>query len=78
MTTTPDSTARCGDVPNGALAWHKSSYSAAGGHCVETAQLPGGRQAIRDSKDKAGPMLVLTPQQWRTFVEGMKNGEFSS
>jgi uncharacterized protein DUF397 len=76
MTTTPESNARRGDVPGGTLAWQKSSYSAAGGHCVETAHLPGGHQAVRDSKDKDGPVLVVTPQQWRSFVGGIKNGAF--
>jgi len=75
MTTTPDSIASRSDVPAGALAWQKSSYSAAGGHCVETAQLTGDRKAVRDSKDKAGPVLVLTSGQWRAFINGIKNGE---
>jgi Domain of unknown function (DUF397) len=65
-------------APNGALAWHKSSYSAAGAQCVEAAQLPGGGQAVRDSKDVSGPVLVLTARQWHAFIGGVKDGDFSA
>ena len=76
MTTTADPGGN--GAPNGVLAWRKSSHSAAGAQCVETAPLPGGGQAVRDSKDASGPMLVLTTRQWHAFVEGMKDGEFSA
>jgi Domain of unknown function (DUF397) len=42
-------------IDNHALAWRRSSYSgggsASGGNCVETATLPDGRIAVRDSKN---------------------------
>ncbi|MEF9903129.1 DUF397 domain-containing protein [Streptomyces sp. P9-A2] len=50
------------------LAWFKSSYSAGdGGQCVEVAA---GNDLlhVRDSKDKAGPMLGLAPEAWAEFV----------
>ena len=39
--------------------WRTSSYSNNGGACIEVADLPG-IVAIRDSKDRSGPVLVLT------------------
>ncbi len=41
-----------------------------------TAELSGGRRAVRDSKDHSGPALVFTPGEWAAFVGGVKNGEF--
>ncbi|GAA2482938.1 DUF397 domain-containing protein [Streptomyces thermolineatus] len=49
--------------------WFKSSYSGgAGGECVEVAA---DRCAVRvrDSKDKAGPVLSFSPEEWTAFVE---------
>jgi hypothetical protein len=43
--------------------WRKSSFS--------------GIVAVRDSKDREGPALVFTPQQWRAFLDGVRTGEFS-
>ena len=50
------------------LTWIKSSYSGAGqANCVEIAVLPNGGRAVRDSKDRDGTALVLTPAQWAAF-----------
>jgi hypothetical protein len=38
--------------------WRKSSFSGAIGNCVEMANLPSGRVAVRDSKNPGGPALV--------------------
>src|ERR1700741_3253225 len=46
------------DVPG--VAWRKSSYSNPSGDCVETARLPSGRVAVRDSTRPGGPVLVFT------------------
>lgn len=54
--------------------WHKSSHSA-DGNCVEVAEVPEG-VAIRDSKDRPGPVLVFTPTEWAAFVAGVKGDEF--
>jgi hypothetical protein len=57
--------------------WYKSSYSnGSGGNCVEQAKLPGGRRAVRDSKDPDGPVLIFTASEWAAFVAGVKAGEF--
>jgi hypothetical protein len=58
------------------LAWFKSSYSSANGQCVECAHLSDGSMAVRDSKDREGPTLGFTPDEWRAFVSGVKRGEF--
>ena len=59
--------------------WRKSSYSGGAGNCVEIAGdvsgLPG-TVGVRDSRNPAGPVLLLTPRTWRAFVAGVKNGEF--
>lgn len=56
------------------LAWFKSSYSSGGdGDCVEVAvawQEPAVVTAVhvRDSKQKRGPQLALSPTAWSDFV----------
>jgi Domain of unknown function (DUF397) len=59
------------------LAWRTSSYSGANGNCVEVA--PAGDAgtsliAVRDSKDRGGPALVLTAGQWRALAARIKDG----
>ncbi|MFC4587164.1 DUF397 domain-containing protein [Sphaerisporangium corydalis] len=59
-------------------AWCKSSYSgSSGGDCVEVAVLPGGRVGVRDSKDPAGPALVVTAGGWTGFSRCVKDGLFA-
>jgi Domain of unknown function (DUF397) len=55
-------------------AWRKSTYSAENG-CVEVAEL-GDRVGIRDSKDRDGPRLLFTAEEWEAFLAGISNGEF--
>ncbi|MFE9393884.1 DUF397 domain-containing protein [Streptomyces flavidovirens] len=51
-----------------ALSWHKSSYSGSSGDdCVEVATCPG-TVHVRDSKDKQGPHLALSPAAWTGFL----------
>jgi Domain of unknown function (DUF397) len=57
--------------------WRTSSYSNNGGACVEVAGNLPGTVAVRDSKDRDGPVLVLTPAQWREFTAGIRAGELS-
>ncbi|WP_210574020.1 DUF397 domain-containing protein [Streptomyces sp. GESEQ-4] len=50
------------------LAWFKSSYSGGSGDdCVEIAVTPATIH-IRDSKDKQGPQLTLSPTAWADFL----------
>ena len=60
------------------MKWVKSSYSANEGECVEIAELPDGGHAVRDSKDKDGPVLRFTSAEWRAFLRGVKAGEFGN
>jgi hypothetical protein len=55
-------------------AWRKSSLSAANG-CVEVAFVEG-RVAVRDSKDRSGPVLVFTAHEWAAFLGGVRRREF--
>lgn len=55
--------------------WRKSSYSSGnGGNCVEVAVNLPGVVAVRDSKDPGGPVLTLTPVQWRSFAADVRTG----
>jgi hypothetical protein len=56
--------------------WRKSRHSDTDRGCVETAFLPDGHVAVRDSKDRSGPALVYTPREWDAFIQGAKDGEF--
>jgi len=56
--------------------WRKSTRSGAyGDNCVEVAFIDEAI-AVRDSKDRSGPVLVFTRGEWDAFVAGAKDGEF--
>ncbi|MBM2621882.1 DUF397 domain-containing protein [Actinoplanes sp. LDG1-06] len=57
--------------------WKKASRSNGNGgnNCVEVAFLDQG-VAVRDSKDRSGPALMFTQQEWAAFLGSAKDGEF--
>ena len=57
-------------------AWVKSSLSYANGNCVEVSDQPGGTIGVRNSRDREGPVLRFTPDEWQAFLGGVRNGEF--
>jgi hypothetical protein len=57
--------------------WKKSSLSMGNGNCIEIAQVSG-RYLIRDSKNRFGPTLQFTRDEWRAFLGGVHNGEFET
>ena len=58
-------------------AWHKSTRSQTS-NCVEVAELRAGPAAValRDSKDRGGPVLLFNRAGWLGFIAGAKNGQF--
>jgi hypothetical protein len=54
--------------------WRKSTSSESNG-CVEVAFV-GDQVAIRDSKDRSGPVLQFTHKEWEAFLGGVRAGEF--
>lgn len=71
MTHTPLTAA---DLPG--VVWRKSSYSdGEGGNCVEVADVADRRRqgvAIRDSKNRSGPALLVTEEQFTTFLSALR------
>jgi Domain of unknown function (DUF397) len=63
------------DIANG--SWRKSSSSGYNGNCVEVSRLRGDSHvAVRDTKDRGGPILIFAQAEWSAFLAGAKNGEF--
>jgi len=56
--------------------WVKSSLSFANGNCVEVSDLPGGTVGVRNSREREGPVLRFTPDEWHAFLAGVHKGEF--
>lgn len=56
--------------------WRKSIRSGQAHDCVEVADNLAGVVAVRDSKDRRGPVLAFTDAEWSTFVGKVKNGMF--
>nr|WP_250002499.1 DUF397 domain-containing protein [Actinoplanes sp. M2I2] len=57
------------------LRWSKAKRCA-GGDCVEVA-LTGGHVLVRNSKNP-DEVLSFTGDEWEAFLDGVKEGEFSS
>jgi Domain of unknown function (DUF397) len=55
--------------------WRKSTRSNGNsGNCVEVCDNLPGAVAVRDSKDRSGPILVFGSDSWRAFVRDVKSG----
>ena len=52
--------------------WRTSSHSTQDGNCVEVAAVPPGQIAVRDSRNRQGPGLVLARGQWQRFTDRLK------
>ena len=53
--------------------WHKSTRSNGnGGACVEVARNLPGIVAIRDSKAPDGPALVISRDEWASFIARLR------
>ena len=58
------------------MSWRRSSRCSASS-CVEVAGLPGGSVAVRDGKSPdRTPVLIFSPDEWESFISGVKAGEF--
>ncbi len=57
--------------------WRTSTRSQTS-NCVEVAPLRTGPAAValRDSKDRGGPVLLFNRAGWLGFISGAKNGQF--
>lgn len=57
-------------------AWRISSFSGDQGNCVETALLPDGRIAVRNSNQPKADVVFFTRAEMDAWVKGCKAGEF--
>ncbi|MEV2238541.1 DUF397 domain-containing protein [Micromonospora sp. NPDC049891] len=69
---TPSVLAQLADAP-----WRTSTRSQTS-NCVEVAPLSHGPAAValRDSKDRGGPVLLFGRTGWQGFISGARNGQF--
>ncbi|MGW8374729.1 DUF397 domain-containing protein [Streptomyces sp. ODS28] len=58
------------------VSWSKSTASVRDGNCVEVAELPDGRIAVRNSRFPDGPALIYSREEVAAFVTGVKDEEF--
>jgi hypothetical protein len=58
--------------------WRISTHSANGSTCVEVARNLPGIIAVRDSKNRRGPALTFTSDQWRTFIARLQRSAAQS
>lgn len=64
-------------VKNEAFRTPKACSTGGVFNCVAVAVTPKG-VAVRDTKDAAKTTLKFTKDEWATFVEAVKNGEFDT
>jgi Domain of unknown function (DUF397) len=54
--------------------WRTSTRSGGNGNCVEVAVNLPGVIAIRDSKDRTGPVLIFGHAAWEAFTGQLRDG----
>ncbi len=62
----------------GVFKWHRSTRSGANGNCVEVAGNIETVVAVRDSKDRLGPVLRFAPEAWAAFTASVKDREIAA
>ena len=63
----------CVEVATVPVGWRKSTHSQNGGACVEVAPLAE-VIAVRDSKDRQGPVLTVSSTVWSAFTATLRTG----
>jgi Domain of unknown function (DUF397) len=58
------------------VTWWKSSASGTQSDCVEFGIVDAETVAVRDSKDPAGPALLLSHEQVSGLVDAVREGRF--
>ncbi|MBC6460518.1 DUF397 domain-containing protein [Actinomadura sp. HBU206391] len=58
--------------------WQKAHRSNSQGNCVEIAELPGERIAVRNSRHPEGPVLIYTRPEIEALILGAKDGDFDN
>ena len=64
-------------IPAGSLRavrWRKAARSNPSGSCVELAELPDGRVAMRNSRNPSGPALIFSRTAIAAFLATAKKG----
>lgn len=56
--------------------WRISSFSNNNGNCVEVAELPDGRVAVRNSNHPHDGTVLFTRAEMHAWITGVKAGEF--
>jgi hypothetical protein len=58
--------------------WRKSTASNPSGSCVEIAELPDGKVAVRNSRGPSGPALIWQRAELAVFLRALRHGEFDA
>jgi hypothetical protein len=62
---------------DGQANWRKARHSKNYGDCAEVSS-GSGIIAMRDSKDRLGPVIRYPAASWRAFIAGAKSGDFDA
>ncbi len=62
-------------MSTGFANWQKSSYSGTSGECVEVG-LGGDAVGVRDTKERDGGLLCVSPARWADFIAAVKDNRY--